>query len=173
MQDHSWVGKIPGRGNGNPLQHSCPENARDRGAWWATVQESQRFGQDLSTEHSTRAGKRSNRSRVTWSLVPTCYFLILWSGKSRAGLLLEVKTETFLPSPRRMLWPETILSERGGVPFLLPQWVKAFNPSEPVPFRKHQLQGHHLVRDATLALIGYYQSASQRLPGSNRKCLCT
>jgi len=22
---------------GTPLQHSCPENPRDRGAWWATV----------------------------------------------------------------------------------------------------------------------------------------
>ena len=27
----------PGAGNGNPLQHSCLENAMDRGAWWATV----------------------------------------------------------------------------------------------------------------------------------------
>ena len=26
-----------GKGNGNPLQCSCLENARDGGAWWATV----------------------------------------------------------------------------------------------------------------------------------------
>ena len=26
-----------GEGNGNPLQHSCLENSRDRGAWWAAV----------------------------------------------------------------------------------------------------------------------------------------
>ena len=32
-----WVGKIPGEGNGNPLQHSCLENSMDRGAWQATV----------------------------------------------------------------------------------------------------------------------------------------
>ena len=32
-----WVGKIPGKGNGNPLQCSCLENPRDRGAWWAAV----------------------------------------------------------------------------------------------------------------------------------------
>ena len=25
------------RGNGNPLQYSCLENPRDRGAWWAAV----------------------------------------------------------------------------------------------------------------------------------------
>ena len=24
-------------GNGTPLQYSCPENPRDRGAWWASV----------------------------------------------------------------------------------------------------------------------------------------
>jgi len=26
-----------GEGNGNPLQCSCLENARDRGAWWAAI----------------------------------------------------------------------------------------------------------------------------------------
>ena len=31
------LGRSPGRGNGNPLQHSCLENPIDRGAWWATV----------------------------------------------------------------------------------------------------------------------------------------
>ena len=29
--------RSPGGGHGNPLQHSCPENSMDRGAWWATV----------------------------------------------------------------------------------------------------------------------------------------
>ena len=33
----SWVRKIPGEGNGNPLQYSCLENPMDKGAWWATV----------------------------------------------------------------------------------------------------------------------------------------
>ena len=26
-----------GKGNGNPLQYSCPKNPRDRAAWWAAV----------------------------------------------------------------------------------------------------------------------------------------
>ena len=26
-----------GGGNGSPLQYSCLENPRDRGAWWATI----------------------------------------------------------------------------------------------------------------------------------------
>ena len=32
-----WVRKIPGVGNGNPLQYSSHENPMDRGAWRATV----------------------------------------------------------------------------------------------------------------------------------------
>ena len=31
-------GRSPGEGNDNPLQYSCLENPRDRGAWGATVQ---------------------------------------------------------------------------------------------------------------------------------------
>ena len=32
-----WVGKIPWRGHGNPLQYSYLENPHDRGAWQAMV----------------------------------------------------------------------------------------------------------------------------------------
>ena len=32
-----WVGKIPGEGNGNPLQYSCLENPMDKGAWQAII----------------------------------------------------------------------------------------------------------------------------------------
>ena len=31
------LGRSPGGGHGNPLQYSCLENPRDRGAWRATV----------------------------------------------------------------------------------------------------------------------------------------
>ena len=30
-------GRSPGGGNGKPLQYSCLEIPKDRGAWWATV----------------------------------------------------------------------------------------------------------------------------------------
>ena len=32
----SWDWKIPGGGNGNPLQYSCLGNPMDRAAWQAT-----------------------------------------------------------------------------------------------------------------------------------------
>ena len=31
------LGRVPGEGNGNPLQYSCLENPMDREAWWATL----------------------------------------------------------------------------------------------------------------------------------------
>ena len=31
------LGKSPGGGHENPLQHSCLENPMDRGTWWAIV----------------------------------------------------------------------------------------------------------------------------------------
>ena len=31
------LGRIPGEGNGNPLQYSCLENPMGRGVWQATV----------------------------------------------------------------------------------------------------------------------------------------
>ena len=30
-------GRLPGEGNGNPLQYSCPGNPMDRGDWRVTV----------------------------------------------------------------------------------------------------------------------------------------
>ena len=40
----SWVRRIPGEGNGNPLQYSCLENPMDRGTWWTTVHGVTRVG---------------------------------------------------------------------------------------------------------------------------------
>ena len=33
----SGLGRSPGGGHSNPLQHSCLESPMDRGAWWAAV----------------------------------------------------------------------------------------------------------------------------------------
>ena len=45
-------GRSPGEGNGNSFQYSCLENPMDRGAWWATVHQIARVGQDLATEYT-------------------------------------------------------------------------------------------------------------------------
>ena len=43
-------GRSPGGGNGNPLQYSCLENPKDRGAWRATVHGVVRVRHDLATK---------------------------------------------------------------------------------------------------------------------------
>ena len=43
-------GRSPGEGNGNPLQYSCLENPKDRGAWWATSQWGHRVRHDWVTK---------------------------------------------------------------------------------------------------------------------------
>ena len=45
-------GRLPGEGNGNPLQYSCLENTMDRGAWWATVHGITKSWTRLSTQHT-------------------------------------------------------------------------------------------------------------------------
>ena len=40
------LGRSPGEGNGYPLQYSCLENPRDRGAWQATSGKLQRVRHD-------------------------------------------------------------------------------------------------------------------------------
>ena len=42
-------GRSPGEGHGNPLQYSCLENPKDRGAWQATVHGVARVEHDLVT----------------------------------------------------------------------------------------------------------------------------
>ena len=66
---HDWVTSLShfhfslsciGEGNGNPLQCSCLENPRDRGAWWAAV-----YG---VAQSRTRLKRLSSSSRATLSL---------------------------------------------------------------------------------------------------------
>ena len=61
-------GRSPGVGNGTPLQYSCQENSKERGAWQATIHgkhiESDTIDQ-LSTQHKqiclkTREGNVRN-----------------------------------------------------------------------------------------------------------------
>ena len=44
-----------GEGNGNPLQYSCLENPRDRGAWWAAI-----YGVAQSRTRLTRLSSSSS-----------------------------------------------------------------------------------------------------------------
>ena len=77
-----WVGKIPGGGHGNLLQHSCLENPMDRGAWWAVFQR--------VTKSWARLKRLSTHTLVYTEEEPleACYCI-------RCGSLLQVE---FLPT---------------------------------------------------------------------------
>ena len=57
-----------GEGNGNPLQCSCLENPRDKGAWWAAV-----YG---VTQSQTRLKRRSSSSSSLLKSSHKCKFLV-------------------------------------------------------------------------------------------------
>ena len=71
-----------GEGNGNPLQCSCLENPRDRGAWWAAVY-----------------GVAQNRIRLKWL-----------SSSSSSNVYMSVLLSQFVPpSPSPTVFSTSVL----------------------------------------------------------------
>ena len=54
--------EIAGEGHGNPLQHSCLENAMDRGVWWATVHGVTELDMTEATQHAGRLKSKQKRT---------------------------------------------------------------------------------------------------------------
>ena len=69
---HDWATSLSlslsciGEGNGNPLQCSCLENPRDRGAWWASL-----YGVAQSWTRLKRLSSSSSSSSSSIYLVPS------------------------------------------------------------------------------------------------------
>ena len=64
-------GRSPGEGKGSPLQCSCLENPRDRGAWWAAVYGVTVYGVSQSWTPLKRLSSSSNNV----SFLETCFSL--------------------------------------------------------------------------------------------------
>ena len=104
-----------GEGNGNPLQCSCLENPRDRGAWRAAV-----YGVAQSRTRLTRLSSSSSSSMLSgwgsanWPIIAEKWWLytegektkiwlsrIAWGNKTSTSLpLASNKTSTSLPLAR-------------------------------------------------------------------------
>ena len=135
---------------------------RDRGAWWATVQRVTKDWTGLISWAQHRCWKASiqqessNLVSGTDFVTSSSYDLELkiqsWTASRCEDWNIPAVSKTNALARNHPIW--AWWSSFPPVICLLPQWVKAFNHSEPVCFRKHQLQGYHLVRGATLALIG-------------------
>ena len=81
-----------GEGNGNPLQCSCLENPRDRGAWWAAV---------YGVAQSWTRLKRLSSSSSTFSLVTLRPF----KAKSFRKWILSSSEEAWEGEQRSKLFP--------------------------------------------------------------------
>ena len=102
MQIWLWLSHLVGEGNGNPLQCSCLENPRDRGAWWAAVYgvaQSRTWLKRLSSSSShlvtvgpgVRKGVLRGRTHVL-ILAPARYFaciIISFSSRQCYGLIID------------------------------------------------------------------------------------
>ena len=69
-----WVTKIPGEGNGNPLQYSCLGNPMDRGAWLVTVHGVPKSWTRLSNWTTTT--RKINWIKLLRVLNPANYYLV-------------------------------------------------------------------------------------------------
>ena len=83
-------GRSPGEGHGNLLQHSCPENPMDRGAWWATVHrvaQGQTQQKQLST-HAQKGGKKGiiQEARESPGKYDVLDFLLIKSPQMEGGI---------------------------------------------------------------------------------------
>ena len=58
-----------GKGNGNPLQCSCLENPRDRGAWWAAVYEVAQSWTQLKRFSSSSSSKGGGEGLMNFVLL--------------------------------------------------------------------------------------------------------
>ena len=75
------LGRSPGGGHGNPLQYSCLQNPKDRGAWRATVMRSQRVGHgwcDLTCTHAWQLYWRNKEWGLWMEDAEVCGSLFLW-----------------------------------------------------------------------------------------------
>ena len=82
--DLSWIpglGKSPGGGNGNPLQHSCLENPMDREAWRAIS--------SMGSQSRTRLSNQAQHGRGLLALM--------------LQLLLTQTAQFWVPSPSCLL----------------------------------------------------------------------
>ena len=89
-----------GEGNGNPLQYFCPENPRDRGAWWAAV-----YG---VAQSQTRLKRFSSSSNKAFSIFKNHLIMSITTTDSLEKSLMLGKIEGRRRERQRMRWLDNI-----------------------------------------------------------------
>ena len=141
-----WVGKVPWRGHGYSLQHSCLENPMDRGARWATVHGIAKsrtrlkqlsytvsWGSTITTQHleinplhaakAWDGGRLLRKGRVVLIWVETCSEPMLFSCPTVPRVAPCVKPDV-VPGHHADLKPRLCLKlalECVGLTFIVPE----------------------------------------------------
>ena len=103
-----------GEGNDNPLQCSCLENPRDRGAWWAAI-----YGVSQSWTRLKRLSSSSSRTRTAGMLSRfrrVRLFATLWMIARQAPLSVGFLRQEYwsglpFPPPRTGVWSKWWLAK--------------------------------------------------------------
>ena len=122
-----------GEGNGNPLQCSCLENPRDRGACWAAVYGVAQSWTRLNQLSSSSSSREGNGKRLQYSCLENprdgaaCWAATYGVAQSRTRLKWlssssSSKTWLWLYSPGCPTWPQR--KKTSYVPFLCKRWGK-------------------------------------------------
>ena len=99
-----WVGRVPGGGQGNPLQYSCLENPMDRGVLWTTahgVAESNTTEATLHSVHSIKAAQA----------------VLYKERKSYVSTLFTKFMQARFGSKALVRWPPTLEYHKGIIKF--------------------------------------------------------
>ena len=83
--------KPDGEGNGNPLQCSCLENPRDRGAWWAAVYGVAQSRARLKRLSSSSSSRKPDRIWISWE-----YWEKIQEGHEQTRLICLETSKTIL-----------------------------------------------------------------------------
>ena len=109
-----------GEGNGNPLQCSCLENPRDRGAWWAAV-----YGVAQSRIWPKRLS--SSSSRLVIAFLPRSKHLLISWLQSPSAVILQPKK---MKSVSVLIVSPSICHEVMGLDvMILLFWMLSFKPA--------------------------------------------
>ena len=109
-------GRSPGIGHGNPLQYSCLENPKDRGAWWATVH-------GVTKESNMTEQLRAHTHPYVHSFGGVGFFPVLdpaLEAELEAGILVQFVEGTLWDFPHSSVGKESACSaeDPGSIPEL-------------------------------------------------------
>ena len=89
---HACMHACIGKGNGNPLQYSCLENPRDRGAWWGAV-----YGVVQIRTRPTRLSSSSS-SILYWNIAINNVVIVSSAQQRNSAIHIHVSILSKLPS---------------------------------------------------------------------------